>query len=569
MAKKNTLEKLATGLSLEERQAMYKKIQTQSTLSTESLYPAPPEEKTGPILSAEERYTRLSWYYRLIYFFLGVVKNKAPCRIFADGQISKVGRHIDAEYPGFYNYQKELLLTDFNRLLSSLKEDVRFFFDALDTSVNRDRGGFYSFLGSLEMPELHRVLEAETDPRNLRDKNPVLPDSELRQTALRIMEEALAGITETQRTVMYHDARALYCLKELASFLYDRILLAFNSGEGVCSIRVVKELLGSLNNILFSLKTPPSLALLESLFVFILQERAKEPGFDSSRELQQLLDQAEKALASIRNFNRRLPLTLILKCGNRDMGYYPRQISGGEDWFTVYRDYWRRFISDQYTAYLEERRREELRETYRNFFSGAQPLRLLNATAGENTAGFPLGAVLSLSFLLNFHKLVFVPEINSFLLPITAKGEFIDKENRSVFTGSCNDLAKLGNDIHNFDGKIGPGGAYGERYAQARQDMSSLPIKRRKIQLIFEEAEKEAQQIIVRARLAIENLARLIPGILGEEPGGQNSSLSNLPLLELKIPDFPVKLREAGERLKESLKILDNVAVMEAENQKT
>jgi hypothetical protein len=568
MAKLDTLERLVTGLSLEERQAMYEKLRGCSTLSAESLYPASPEEKQEPVLSAEERYAKLPWYYRLFYFILGIFKNKPPYRIFTDAQIGKLGRRIDAEYPGFYNYQEEQLLADFNRLLSSLKEDARFFFDALDISVNRDRGGFYSFLGSLEMPELHRALETETAARRLREKNPVLPDSELRQAALRAMEEALAGINEGQRTAMYHDARSLHCLKELASFLYDRVLLAFNSGEGVCSIRVVKELLGSLNNILFSLRTPPSLALLESLFVFILQERAVEPGFDSGRELQRLLGRAEKALENIRNFNRRLPLTLILKCGNRDMGYHPRQISGGEDWFTVYRDYWRRAIGVQYAAYLEERRREELRETYRNFFHGAQPLRLTNALDEENAGGFPLEAVLSLSFLLNFHKLAFVPEINPLLLLITAEGGFIDKENRALFTGGYNDLTRLGNDLQSLDEKIGPGGIYGERYALARQDTSSLPVKRRKIQLALEDAGEEGRRIVERTRLAVESLGRLIPVILTQGPDGQSTGLSNLPLLELKIPDFSAKLRAAGERLMEFLKIMDHLAVMEAETQR-
>ncbi|MDR2376735.1 MAG: DUF5312 domain-containing protein [Treponema sp.] len=631
MAEMDTLERLATNLPLEERQKMFERLQTLSKLSEESLYPVSANEKTEPALSVEKQYTALPWYFRLFYFILSIFKNKTPQQIFTDAQISKLGNRIDTEYPGFYNYRNGLLLTDFNRLLAALKEDARFFFDALDISVNRDRGDFYSFLGSLEMPEIHRALEVETEPQELRARNPVIPDSELRQSALRVMEEIFTRITEVQRTAMYRNARALYCLKELASFLYDRVLLAFSSGEGSCSIKVVKEMLGSLNNILFSLKDPPSLALLESLFIFILQERAMLPvpaktgsgngvaangnlitgdagygsagygngttgsagygngttgdavpsnavpgdadagygdaGYGASKDLQRLLNRAEKALINIRNFNRRLPLTLILKCGNRDISYYPRQISGGEDWYTVYRDYWRRYITARFTAYMKNRRREELGEIYRIFFGGAEPAGLANAAGENNTEGFPLSVAPALSFLLGFYKLVFVPKINPLLLPLVAEGGFNNKENRTEFTGAYNDLAKLGTDIQNLDEKIGAGGIYGERYAQARQDMSSLPIKRRKIQLVLEDAGEDGRQIIERARLAADTIVNIITGIVNKE-SGRYDSLSNLALFEVKFPGFPVKLRETGEQLKETLKTLDAIAVLETELEK-
>jgi hypothetical protein len=570
MAEMETLEKLVTGLSLEERQAMFEKLRAQSTISDESLYPIPPDVEVEPALSTADRYAKLPWYYRLYYFILGFFKNKAPRQVFTDIQIGRLGRRIDLEYPGVYNHQTELLLTEFYRLLTALKDDARFFFDALDASVNRDRGCFFSFLGSLEMAGIHRKLETETAPERLRDKNPAIPDTELRQAALRVMEEAFAGITEAQRTVMYRNARSLYCLKELASFLYDRVLLAFVPGgeNQTCSIHGVKDMLGSLNNILVSLKEPPSLTLLESLFIFILQERSSEPGFDRNQELRRLLARAESALTNIRNFNKRLPLILILKCGNRDMSYSPRPISGGEDWYAVYRDYWRRYITGRCVAYMKDRHYRELRESYQKFFPETEPLdlsNLENAASEKGADGFPLDLVQSLSFLLSFYKLVFMPDMNAGLLRLVADGEFINKENRLEFTGSYNDLSKLGNDIRLLDEKIGSQGIYGERYDQAWRDMSSLPVKRRKIQLVLDDANDEGQRIIDRIRAALDSVGTIIAGILKRDSGGRYDTLSNLSQLEARFPNFQESLRSMGERLRETGKILDKVMALEAE----
>jgi hypothetical protein len=568
MAEPDTLKKLVNDLSLEERHSMLEKLQALSTLPGESLYPAGAEDGGEPGL--EEQYAKLPWYYRLFCFIVSLFKNKLPQQVFLDSRIAKLGRRIDLEYPRFYDSQNGLLLPEFHGLLEALKEDARFFFDALDVSVNRDRGGFFAFLGSLEMAEVHRVLEAETDPERLRNKNPPVPDPDLRPAALRVMEEALAGITETQRALMYRNARSLQCLKELSSFLYDRVLLAFSSPEGgqTCSIHVVKDMLGSLNNILFSLKDPPSLTLLESLFIFILQERSGEPDFDSGQAIQRLLHRAEGALGNIRNFNRRLPLTLILKCGNRDMAYSPRQISGGEDWYAMYRDYWKRRINFRLGRYMKDRGRRRLREAYEVFFRGAEPLILENALSDEGAGEFPVDTARALSFLLSFHKLVFAPEINGVLLPLAADGEFIDKENRAEFTGAYNYLAKLGGEIQGFDGKIGPQGIYGEHYAQARQDMSSLPVKRRKIQLVLDDAGGEGREIVERSGVSIDTITNVIAGILKKDPGGRYNSLSNLSQMEARIPDFQAGLRGLMERLRDARRLLEDVAALEAENAK-
>jgi hypothetical protein len=571
MAEMDTLEKLVNRLSLDERQKMFEKLQSQSNLSAESLYPASTVEEKEPVLASEEQYAKLPWYYRLFYFFLSIFKSKAPLQIFQDSQVGKLGHRIDLDYPGFYNSQEGLLLAEFHRLLSGLKDDSRFFFDALDVSVNRDRGSFFSFLASLEMAEIHRKLETETTPARVQEKNPQLPETELRQTALRIMEEVFALITEDQRTTMYRNARSLYCLKELSSFLYDRVLLAFASGETgqTCSIHAVKDMLGSLNNDLFSMREPPSLALLESLFIFILQEKAAEPDFDSGRELQRLLNRAEAALINIRNFNKRIPLTLILRCGNRNMSYNPRQISGGEDWYAVYRDFWRRHIGDQFTAYTQDRRYRELREAFKIFFLGAEPRPLENAASEERPDGIPINGSRALSFLLSFHKLVFSLDLNTYLQPIVADGEFFKKENRAEFTGGYNDLAKLGADIQSFDAKLALDGIYGERYVQARQDMSSLPVKRRKIQLVLEDASSEGGQIVERTRAAIDSMVNILMGILKKDRGGKYDSLSNLSQLEAKQPNFLMGLQDVKQRLQETLRILDSVAALEMESAKT
>ncbi|MDR1636426.1 MAG: DUF5312 domain-containing protein [Treponema sp.] len=566
MSDSDTLDQLAARLSLEERHEFLEKLKSQSAMSAEPLYAAGAEEKAGESGLAAQ-YARLPWYYRLLYFILSFFKNRPPRELFQESRIGKLGREIAAGYPQLFDNQRNQLLNEFYNLLEGLKTDVRFFFDALDVSVNRDRGTFYAFLGSLEMRDIHRRLETETAPGYVEGKNPRKPEAEACQFALHAMEEIFTGISEEQRSVMYFNVRSLFCLKELAFFLYDRVLGAFGSDPGgkgmVCSIFVIKDMLGTLNNIFFSLPSPPGLTLLESLFIFILQERSAGPDFDMDEEIRNLLGRAEKALETIRQFNRQVPLIPLLRYANRDISLCPKVIPGGEDWFAVYRDYWRHHIEEQFAAYSRNRRRQEMFKLFEQFFRGAELLTLKNALSGANPDGAPVPGIFALSFLLTFHEVVFINDIDPVLQPILADGVFFKQENYAGFSEAYDVLFNLRDDIKKLDAKLDPEGEYGKPYAMARQDMLALPVKRRKIQMALEDVSGEFARILNRTKEAMKHLISLLAGIARREPGAKYDSLSNLKDIEAQTPDFMNRLVSVIQTFHDTLDLLDTIDLME------
>jgi hypothetical protein len=565
MAGDGTLNKLVSELSLEERNNLLEKLKGQSTISPEPLYT---EAEEGSAVSFDEQYTKLPWYMRFYYFIISLFKSKAPLKVFEESQIGGLGRQIEAQVPGIYDCQRNYLLYEFYRLLSDLRDGARFFFTALDASVNRDKGEFYAFLGSLEMPEVHRHLVRDTNPESIAEKSPDVGESEMRQTAFKAMEDAIAEISEQQRNTMYFAARSLNCLKELSSFLFDRVLMAFgfepSAGGQVCSANVVREQLITLNNFLYSLREPPPLTLLESLFVFVLQERVAEQGLDVNREMRNLLSKAEASLSAVRNFNRQVPLTLILRCAGRDMSLASRAISGGEEWFAVYREYWKRHIEALFAEFMRNRNHRDLIRSFGYFFKGTNLKVLSNTVSESNPNGIPITEAFALSFLLTFYSAVFMGDINKYLRPILLDGEFIKRENRTEFTESYNDLIKLEDDIRRFEANISLAGDLGKRYSQARGEMSSLPVKRRKIQMVLEEASTEGKEIIDRSRDAIKALIKITNGILKGD--GRYDSLSNIDKLAGKGQpqiNFLNGLSDTVKSFQKTLDLMDDIDAME------
>ena len=569
MADIGHFDQLVSGLSLEERQNLLVKLKNQSGLSAEPIYTG--DDDAAPILDIEDEYPRLPWYYRLWYFILSLFKAKPPIKIFEDHQLSALSDKIEEKTPGLYDRQRDLLLPAFHRQMLRLKEAARFFYSPLDMSVNRDRGAFFAFLGSLEMPDVHKQLLAVTDPGVLTGKDvSETPETELRQTAFRGIEDALAMVNEDYRNTMYFDARSLACLKDLSSFLFDRVLMGFSHNSALncetCSAGVVRDLLLTLNNILYSLSNVPPMALLESLFVFSLQERTGEPGFDASREIPPLLTKADESIAVIREFNRHVPLSWIIRCSTRNMQISPSAISGGEDWFAFYRDYWRRRVDSLFAHFMKNRRQEELINSFRYFLKGRSLKMLENVQSDSNPDGPPLKGAFALSFLLTFYSAVFIPDINKILRPILIDGEFQRKENRAEFAEHYNNLIKLEDEIKKLDRGLSPAGDYGARYAQARQDMSSLPIKRRKMQVVATEASEDAGKILEQAVEASRSMVNILNGILGKDSRAKYDTLANLSKMAGKDKDniFIAGLNETAQQFQKVLKILDDIEAMES-----
>jgi hypothetical protein len=556
--------KLVDELSVNERVKLLEKLTGQSNTPQTPLYT---EQKVEPKIKLETRYQQLPWYQRLWFYILSFFNSRNPVKLYEDHVMAQLAASLEEKYPGLYNFQKDLLLAKFQECLVNLRDGARFFYSALDASLNRDRGGLLIFLGSLEMPAIHQLVETDTKPESLAEFYKDLSEGELRLKSHRALEDALAGIDNSMRTNMYNSARMLYCLKQLSSFLFDRMINSFvydSSYQGnICQAASIRDQLLALNNILVSMKEPPPLSLLESLFIYVIADRAQE-GFDIHQEMRKLLVQAEASIEAIRVFNQEAPLTNLLRCISRNMGISPQNIGGGEDWFAVFRESWKALVDERFTGFIKMRRQSELQNSFRYFLKGTSLRMLENMYSESNTAGMNVRGNFSLSFLQTFYSVVFMPDINKTLRPILIDGDFIRKENRVEFTECYNNLIKLEDLIHHYDRDISPAGEYGKQYLQAKAEMTSLPVKRRKTQIIVESAAADARRIIAQTQDSVNGMIKILGGILQKSPDGKYDTLTNFSVVAgARVDYFNEGVSEAIKQFKKTQQLLVEVDSME------
>jgi hypothetical protein len=143
-------------------------------------------------------------------------------------------------------------------------------------------------------------------------------------------------------------------------------------------------------------------------------------------------------------------------------------------------------------------------------------------------------------------------------------GKFVKKENRVEFTDAYHELFTIDERISHFEGDISSEGELGKRYAAAQMDMSSLSVKRHKVQLVEDEAADEAAQIIDQVGASLINLVKILGGIRSKSPGGKYETLANTTDMAQKIVDYTKRIDTALETMTRTLELMDKIKRMEA-----
>jgi hypothetical protein len=214
---------------------------------------------------------------------------------------------------------------------------------------------------------------------------------------------------------------------------------------------------------------------------------------------------------------------------------------------------------------------------YQDFFKNIALVPLENTTAGGNPGGVELPGADTLSFLLTFVSLAFLREIEPWLRIVMGEGEFSRPEIRIEFDEAYNALIRMDEKIKRLDESLGPEGDWGKRCALAQSEMTSLPVKRRKVQILMEECTAAARDLAEKGAWAINILANVSAAFSSD---GKNSrpqevsqdlkfrygSLSNMEKLAAKTPSLHEGLAVCARRLKRAREIFAEVNLADSAN---
>ncbi|NOY10097.1 MAG: hypothetical protein GXP33_14790 [Spirochaetes bacterium] len=528
MIRISPFDRLVSGLSKKEREELLARIESSVRISSSPVMDIrkDPDEQ----VDIEEEYSRLPFFPRFFIWIKSILGGNSREELMEAALYLKLRKRIEKGYPGIVDFKNNLFLSGMFDKLKNLLDAVTFFRSSVLPALGKHRGIFFTFLANEELNDIDRKIEEAIEPEAIQSEMQYLDVQNIRAEMMNKLEEVIDGIEEADRIRVYNDVIILQSLYNLCLFRIEDIAGKFKQPFGASEYTVpfndISRLITELTCRLYSFKIPPNAKLLQILFFFSYQEKnSGDYGF--ADDLTSDLMHSEEKLNAIRDFNRTVPLLDISRYLLRDLNYRPEIMRGGEDWFFYFKKFWEKRLDYRFRVFRFNNRRREIIKEIAEFFRMEKfefPLNYRDNISGYNIhAAFPV----SIGFLQNFYDRFFSVKINTPLKILVLNGEFYKEENRVEFTDSFNGTVNIKEDLKRLYKDFGKTGKYGIELSKIRNELIKTGLKEKQVNIIVENADKDAESIINNSLVNLGNLVKILDGVLYGEVGGKYDTISN------------------------------------------
>lgn len=524
MGKDNVFDRLVKDLSSDERRKMIEKMEGNVSLSQESMVF---DVENESIKSIEEEYRSFSWLDKLVIFMKSLFFHKDKLEITKSVMIDRIARQVMSVNPGLIDVKHRSVSGKMSEMVDDLRRSVDYIRSPLSMCFGMDKTLFYSLMGQLEFPELYEELRSKVDPWALSRAQPVMDVSSIRRKLGDDLDNLLLKISRDDRRRMTEQTRTLNHLYQLSVHPFSQVCSQFlESVEGKAlsaSFSSLAAPLTELASVLKSFRNPPSVKLLEAVFLLYYSQILTEEGALEER-IESAIVRSEALIQKVRNFYKAVPLADILKIINEDPFFSVGTASGGEDWFYYFNQHWQDVLSDRMRIFNREKTLEG---------HVGELLRYWELPVLGSVRGYPLQDRLaafsnSLAALITFHDENFQKKIFFPMKIILVDGHFYKKNNREEYERVFQDIVKIPERVRWFEHRVGPEGEAGKKIVEVgREFRSDKDELDRQMLTVYNGINRDALTILEDSLRSLWAMGKLMNGIvLGN--GGTYDTLSNL-----------------------------------------
>lgn len=561
----SVFDRLAREISRDERRSLLAKIGETQDLNEE---PMRIDDASGnePVLLDRE-FAELSLFARLRIILTGFFTGRGRNQITEEFLLHKIQRKVEKSAPGLIDYHRELVSIKMYQNIAKLRSAMDVFKRPLIRAMEGDKPDFYALLGKLEFEDIQTRLETEPKPERLANLSPDDLPVEIKRQMDSLFKGILDDIVPDRRRRMRAHTTALARLRTLVRFPYDKILNLFPPGEhgpsGSASIRQLKMPLLELGDALCAFQSPPSTTLLETMFLFELQDRIADDDNRLELELTERMDRAAAALDIVRKINSDIPWTNLLKTLAEDIQYAPSPVGSGEDWFRVFKSFWKERLGIRYRIWSDMKRMSELLRGLTVLWG----LDLIPMVPGYRGVEFPENIQprheASFAAARTLFLEIFQGRLYHALNLIKIDGKFYKKDNRREYDEVFGRFLKLPDKIRTFEIRLRPDGEYGIRHSELRREASAGEDTVSRFRDLVLHLDRESQNIVVPMIGDLAAMSRLLKGILSGN-GGVYDTLSNMSEIGGQGHDtFRVNLQDVRNIIDQSSVLLTDLVDLE------
>lgn len=524
--KKSSFDKLVTGLTTDDRNAMLERINSSITENVEFT-----EIRKTPLeyeLTLTQQLENESFLYRFLLWVRSFIKQKTKENIYNEDILIRVAKKISREHVGLINYKHKVLDSFFYERLRSLK-DVSDYFKPYMLLVDENPGDFYVFLSSFVAPELVSLINETADPFTLSFGQQ--PTIEVKDGLMKKLDEILNYINEKTKANLYLSIVKVNWLNEFTKLPFIHFNSQFNNLSGknfTCPYNRATYDYNMFASVLSNIDTISN-EVLEAIFLYSRRKDLSDQNKSSEieRDLQEFMSLSNQYLTLINDFLSNIPIVELGKVVTQDYNWEPGSISGVEAWFASFRSQWRKVIEVRWNDWEKERKKNQLEKNLLKDFNlksfpvlKYRPWNLLwmhVPFACELTGGF-----LSWFALEKYTKII--DPLNCIMLD----GIFIRSENKSEFTENLNLFSQCNNRMKNLITKLSPEGEYGMAFKEMVETKVRTINVQNQIEKIIMSTENEIREITKIFGKSCRAIERVFHGLFDDKKDGIHEGLQNL-----------------------------------------
>ncbi len=545
-------ERLIHSLSTVERKELLARIQSTFSRPTTPLRANVVDVETTFDLESEME--KLGLLKRLIFFLITLFTSRDREYLVKEIIFKRLRRRIDSMHADLIDFQRSVFRVHMLTELINLREGAVYFRDALAQTLGKERNTFVAFLAGRLLSHIQERLTIQVESITATGDGGLHQEEVTKKAITEKFNAVISDISADDRRQVYQDTVALHCLYNLSSFPFDAVIASFKGGEQsaeqYCDFKSIGRDLLRLVELLQAAQYPPSTNSLRATYLFHFRDKIDQEGFNLEQEMADALFGSENALSRIRDFNVRVPLVTIIRYMSRDLDYEPNELGGGEDWFVLFKGFWRDRIDSLYKREVQRKRREKLfREALR--FLNLDEMPALNLSGRGNGIRYRM----TLGFIKAFYPSVFRKMRKSIKL-IYQQGEFYKEQNRRDYTLAVDFIEELGRHLALLESRLSQDGDLGQRLNANAERHEGSGGDADAVRKIFSEFDRDALALIDLFTKHLDNLRQALHGVLHGEPGDRFDTLSNIESLGGYENSLVMSsLKEAIDQLGEAYKL--------------
>ncbi len=563
----NTFERLVLSLESSQRQDMLRQLAEKNEQLENTLAPVRRAEGELPEVQSfsDRKLLEEPFLVRLWFTIIAFFSSSSPTRIYSESLVTRLGKKLSVSYGRLIDTRQRIYSGELYQELLKLRK-VQGFFTSLLTAYENDKGAFYIILGSMYLPHTCSQILKTTDPFSVPYDQELHKD--VRQSFLREMETIFAALPEKERGHMYQVVQAIEWMRNFTLIPFERMLLRYIVVEGIkpsCTIDTIEDEMKILAHVLSGGKKIPIL-LLESLFLFTMQEEMLNDKFDMEKECEVFVATATVNLSGIRQFKNNVPVTEFVRFSLHDVAWQPSYTERGEDWFQLFKNAWKKRFDEKWSEWNRLHRKAMLEKNTRLFLGVDSVPRLLYHPWEGLWLRLSLRREFSISFLKALFSNIYPLDMMKPLKILLLDGDFYRRENMAEYTDAFSTLEHMHQQLETFENRLSPKGDLGEGFLLLHAEKGASVKGKARLENLMLNIDFEAEVIIGRAVTAFRSMDAILGGVLGVVRGGPYETLVNMASIQGKYNErYRKELESVRSQIQGSVGYLADAEIIEKE----